>query len=101
MLPVLCGPFLIRKMFGCCPDLYVHQISRQWSIVAERLVRHHMPVTTVDELWHRIEATWTSVHAIKSLFDSIPSRLSAVITARGVVLGTVLSGSMHPNFLNI
>ncbi|GFS91913.1 hypothetical protein TNCV_1930921 [Trichonephila clavipes] len=29
MLPVLCGPFLIRKIFGCCSDPHVHQISRQ------------------------------------------------------------------------
>ncbi|GFV22810.1 hypothetical protein TNCV_2090081 [Trichonephila clavipes] len=50
-----------------------------------RLARHHTPVTTVDELWHRVEAAWTSVsiHAIQSLFGSIPRRISAAITARG------------------
>ncbi|GFW21555.1 hypothetical protein TNCV_4280721 [Trichonephila clavipes] len=31
MLPILYGPFLIRKMFGCCPGLHVHQIrSGPW-----------------------------------------------------------------------
>ncbi|GFU39616.1 hypothetical protein TNCV_1793461 [Trichonephila clavipes] len=29
MLPVLYGLSLIRKMFGFCPDLHVHQISHQ------------------------------------------------------------------------
>ncbi|GFW64954.1 hypothetical protein TNCV_392201 [Trichonephila clavipes] len=49
------------------------------------LARHHTPVPTVDELWHRIEAAWASVPvcAIQSLFDSIPKRISAVISARG------------------
>ncbi|GFW93318.1 hypothetical protein TNCV_2604361 [Trichonephila clavipes] len=35
-------------------------------MVAERLTRHHTPVTMVDELWQRVEAAWVSVpeHAI-------------------------------------
>ncbi|PRD35571.1 UNVERIFIED_CONTAM: hypothetical protein NCL1_11194 [Trichonephila clavipes] len=46
---------------------------------------HHTPVTTVDELWNGVEAAWSSVpvHAIQSLFDSIPRRITAIITARG------------------
>ncbi|GFW72335.1 hypothetical protein TNCV_703721 [Trichonephila clavipes] len=50
-----------------------------------RLARHHTPVTTVDELWHRVEAALASVpvHAIQSLFDSMPRRIIVVITARG------------------
>ncbi|GFV58323.1 odorant receptor [Trichonephila clavipes] len=45
----------------------------------------YISVTTVDEQWHRVEASWASVplHAIQSLFDSIPRRISAVILARG------------------
>ncbi|GFT45504.1 uncharacterized protein TNCV_3781401 [Trichonephila clavipes] len=60
-------------------------IEKVWSTVAERLARHHTPFTTVDELGYRVEAAWPSVlvHAIQFLFDSIPRRLSAVITARG------------------
>ncbi|GFX08030.1 transposable element Tcb2 transposase [Trichonephila clavipes] len=54
-------------------------------MVAERLARHHTPVTAVDELWHRFEAEWASVpvHALQSLFNSMPRLMSAVITARG------------------
>ncbi|GFV01135.1 hypothetical protein TNCV_1010561 [Trichonephila clavipes] len=46
------------------------------------LIRHHTPDATVDELWHRVEAAWSSVpvHAIQSLFDSMASRISAVTT---------------------
>ncbi|GFU30227.1 hypothetical protein TNCV_4447191 [Trichonephila clavipes] len=46
---------------------------------------HHTPVTTVGELQYRVEAVWSSVpvHAIQSLFDSMPRRYSPVITTRG------------------
>ncbi|GFT46782.1 odorant receptor [Trichonephila clavipes] len=56
-----------------------------WSMVAERLTRHHTTVPTVDELGHRVEAAWASipVHAIQSLFYSMPRRISAVIIDRG------------------
>ncbi|GFV52731.1 hypothetical protein TNCV_2874021 [Trichonephila clavipes] len=50
-----------------------------------RLACHHTPITTVDELWHLVEAAWASVpvHAIQSLFYSISKLISAVIMARG------------------
>ncbi|GFT29134.1 HTH_Tnp_Tc3_2 domain-containing protein [Trichonephila clavipes] len=65
-------------------------------MVAERLARHHTPVTTIDELWYRVEAAWSSVpvHAIQSLFDSMPRHISYVITARGSV-GASGSGRCH------
>ncbi|GFY18875.1 hypothetical protein TNCV_3875631 [Trichonephila clavipes] len=54
-------------------------------MVAKPLVRHHTPVTTVDELWYFVEASQSSVpvHAIQSLFDSMPKRIKAVISVRG------------------
>lgn len=65
------------------PDL--SPIENVWSMVAEQLARHNTPVTTLDELWYRVEAAWASVpvHAIQALFDSMPRRIKAVITARG------------------
>ncbi|GFV87340.1 uncharacterized protein TNCV_4033121 [Trichonephila clavipes] len=74
-----------------------------WSMVAEMLARHHTPINTVDELVHRVEATWAyvPVHAIQSLIDAMPRRISGVITLKVVVLGTDFSGSMHLNFLKI
>ncbi|GFX51230.1 hypothetical protein TNCV_2735811 [Trichonephila clavipes] len=68
-------------------------------MVTERQACHHTPVTAVDELWYGVEAVWSSVpvHAIQSPFESMPS----VITAIGGCFCTVISGSMHPNFLKI
>ncbi|GFV74692.1 hypothetical protein TNCV_1178291 [Trichonephila clavipes] len=69
-------------------------------MVAERLARHHTPVTTVDELWYCVEAAWAfvPVHAIQSLFDSMPRHISV---AEVVVLGTDFSRSTHPYSLRI
>ncbi|GFU50372.1 transposable element Tcb2 transposase [Trichonephila clavipes] len=65
------------------PDLST--IENVWFIVSKLLARHHTPVTTVDELWYHVEAalSFVPIHAIQSLFDSCPGRISAVITARG------------------
>ena len=54
-------------------------------MIVEGLADHHIPVTTVHELWHLVEAAWAavSVHAIQSLYVSIPRRITAVIAAGG------------------
>ncbi|GFV01259.1 transposable element Tcb1 transposase [Trichonephila clavipes] len=54
----------------------ISTIENVWSMVDERLSRQHTSVTTVDELWHRVEAAWASVygHALQSLFDSTHRR---------------------------
>ncbi|GFV92174.1 transposable element Tcb2 transposase [Trichonephila clavipes] len=51
------------------PDL--SSIENDWFMVAERLTGHHTPVTSVDELRHRVEAAWASLpeYAFQSLFD--------------------------------
>ncbi|GFX23331.1 hypothetical protein TNCV_4936461 [Trichonephila clavipes] len=40
-----------------------------WSMFVVQLARNHTPVTTVDDLWHDVAASWASVpvHAIQSL----------------------------------
>ncbi|GFT58151.1 hypothetical protein TNCV_723151 [Trichonephila clavipes] len=47
--------------------------------------RHNKPVTTIDKLGNCVEAAWASihVHAMQSLFDSMPRLVRAVITAIG------------------
>ncbi|GFY34766.1 uncharacterized protein TNCV_844651 [Trichonephila clavipes] len=62
---------------------------KRMFMVAEQLARQHTPITMIDELWYRVEAAWTyvPVHAIQSLFDSMPRHLSAIITARGGCFG--------------
>ncbi|GFW01909.1 uncharacterized protein TNCV_3028801 [Trichonephila clavipes] len=64
---------------------FIRPVGNVWPKATERLARHHTPVSTVDELWYRVEAAWSSVpvHVIQSLFDSMHMRISAVITARG------------------
>ncbi|GFV72197.1 hypothetical protein TNCV_995691 [Trichonephila clavipes] len=59
------------------------------NVKAGVTAHHQMSVTTVDELWHHVEAAWTSVpmHAIQSLLDSISRGISAVITLRGDCFG--------------
>ncbi|GFV82825.1 hypothetical protein TNCV_4147931 [Trichonephila clavipes] len=56
-----------------------------WSMFAQRLARD-----TPDQLWHYVEAAWTALpHGyIQSLFDSMPSRLTAVIANNGSTLTT-------------
>ncbi|GFW14758.1 hypothetical protein TNCV_1562211 [Trichonephila clavipes] len=60
-------------------SLDLSPIENARSMVAERLVRHHAAVTTVDELWLRVE----EAAAYVPLFDSMPRRISEVIIARG------------------
>ncbi|GFW65322.1 transposable element Tcb1 transposase [Trichonephila clavipes] len=39
---------------ACSSDL--SPIENAWSMVVKRLARHHTPITTVDDLWRRVEA---------------------------------------------
>ncbi|GFY33675.1 integrase catalytic domain-containing protein [Trichonephila clavipes] len=80
-LPVCNWP--LGKILEVYHDL--SPIKNVWSMVAERLPCQHTSVTTVDELWHRIEAAWASIpaHVIQSLFESMLKRISCVIIARG------------------
>ena len=63
------------------PSTYLSSIENIWSMVAERLVRYHTPVTTVDELRHLVENVWATVpvHAIQSQYNSMPRCITAVI----------------------
>ncbi|GFW77303.1 hypothetical protein TNCV_924191 [Trichonephila clavipes] len=79
ILPVLYGPFLIRKCLTVAlACTFTRYFTNKKCLVYDCRV-------TVDELWYRVEAAWTSepVHATQFLFDSMPRRISAVITARG------------------
>ncbi|GFV12747.1 transposable element Tcb1 transposase [Trichonephila clavipes] len=75
------------------PDLL--PIENVWSMVAE------WPVPTVNEVWHRVEAAWASVsiHAIQSLFNSMPRSISAVITAKNGCFGYRFLEIYAPKFL--
>ncbi|GFU89014.1 transposable element Tcb1 transposase [Trichonephila clavipes] len=65
------------------PDL--SPIENMWSMVAERLTKMTPPAATPDQLWQCVEATWSAVpqQHIRSLFESIPRRVAAVISSNG------------------
>ncbi|CAL1298246.1 unnamed protein product [Larinioides sclopetarius] len=69
-------------------------------MVGERLARHHTPVTTVDELWYRVEAARAAipVHAIQSLFDSMTKSMRAVISRGGGCSGKIMSSEDAETF---
>ncbi|GFY32964.1 uncharacterized protein TNCV_2877131 [Trichonephila clavipes] len=82
MLPVLYRPFLIRKMMGCCHRLYVHQISRQqktscpwlpsdWLVTICESLRLMRCGIVLKQHGH----LYLLVHAIQSLFDSMPRHM--------------------------
>ncbi|GFU04629.1 uncharacterized protein TNCV_4377131 [Trichonephila clavipes] len=87
---------------------YISGVLRPVALPFIRVLRNPI-FKQVDELWYRFEPTWSTVpvHAIQSLFDSMPKRISAVIVvllhwlAELVVFGTDFLGSMQPNFLQI
>ncbi|GFY36293.1 transposable element Tcb1 transposase [Trichonephila clavipes] len=65
------------------PDL--SPIENMWSMVAQRLTQITPPAATPDQLWQRVEAAWSVVpqEHTQSLFESMPSRVAAVISNNG------------------
>ncbi|GFW21360.1 transposable element Tcb1 transposase [Trichonephila clavipes] len=65
------------------PDL--SPIENMWSMVAQRLTQITSPAATPDQLWQRVEATWSAVpqEHIQNLFESIPRRVAVVISNNG------------------
>ncbi|GFS57772.1 transposable element Tcb1 transposase [Trichonephila clavipes] len=68
---------------ACSSDL--SPIENMWSMVAQRLTQITPPAATADQLWQRGEAAWSAVpqEHIRSLFESIPRRVAAVISSNG------------------
>ncbi|GFV96760.1 transposable element Tcb1 transposase [Trichonephila clavipes] len=65
------------------PDL--SPIENMWSMVAQRLIQITPPAATPDQLWQRVEASWSAVpqEPILSLFESMSRRVAAVISNNG------------------
>ncbi|GFV74791.1 transposable element Tcb1 transposase [Trichonephila clavipes] len=65
------------------PDLSA--IENMWSMVAQRLTQITLPDATPDQLWQRVEATWSAVpqEHIQSLYESMPRRVAVVISDNG------------------
>ncbi|GFX23187.1 transposable element Tcb1 transposase [Trichonephila clavipes] len=69
------------------PDLSPKENIR--SMVAQRLTQITPPAATPDQLWQRVEATWSAVpqEHIQSLFESMPRLVAAVISYNGSYSG--------------
>ncbi|GFV87050.1 transposable element Tcb1 transposase [Trichonephila clavipes] len=65
------------------PDL--SPIENMWSMVAQLLTLITPPVATPDHFWQRVEAAWSVVpqEHIQNLFESMPRRVTAVISNNG------------------
>ncbi|GFX81442.1 transposable element Tcb1 transposase [Trichonephila clavipes] len=66
-------------------SLDLSPIENMWSMVAQRLTQSTSPAFTPDQLWQRVEAAWSSVpqEHIQSLFESMPRRVTLVISNIG------------------
>ncbi|GFU68237.1 transposable element Tcb1 transposase [Trichonephila clavipes] len=55
------------------------------SMIAQRLTLIIPPAAVPDQLWQRVEASWSVVpqEHIQSLFESMPRRVAAVISNNG------------------
>ncbi|GFY11498.1 transposable element Tcb1 transposase [Trichonephila clavipes] len=65
------------------PDL--SPIENMWSLVAQRLTQITPPAATPDQLWQRVEVSWSALpqEHILSLFESMPRRVETVISNNG------------------
>ncbi|GFS48006.1 transposable element Tcb1 transposase [Trichonephila clavipes] len=65
------------------PDM--SHIEHVWDLVGRRLASDPRPAGSKDELLLRIQAIWNSLPQadIQNLFDSVPRRIVALISARG------------------
>ncbi|GFV54292.1 HTH_Tnp_Tc3_2 domain-containing protein [Trichonephila clavipes] len=54
-------------------------------MVAQRLTQITPPAATPDQLWQRVEAAWSAEpqEHIQRLFESMPRRVTAVISNNG------------------
>ncbi|GFW71593.1 transposable element Tcb1 transposase [Trichonephila clavipes] len=66
-------------------SLDLSSIENTWSMGAQRLTQITPTAATPDQLWHRVEASWSAVpqEHIQSLFESMPRRVAVVISNNG------------------
>ncbi|GFX44698.1 transposable element Tcb1 transposase [Trichonephila clavipes] len=78
-------------------------IESMWFMVAPRLTHITPPAATLDQLWKRVEATWSAVpqEHIQSLFESMMRRVAVVNCNNGgysvwlmILAGTTLHRSL-------
>ncbi|KAI1008097.1 hypothetical protein K3495_g144 [Podosphaera aphanis] len=66
------------------PDL--NPIGHLWSLVKRQLGQYQEPPKGMHELWARVEEVWHKIdkETCQNLIESMPSRVAAVLKAKGV-----------------
>ncbi|GFU87615.1 transposable element Tcb1 transposase [Trichonephila clavipes] len=64
---------------------YISEIENMWSMVAQQSTQITPLAATPDPLWQRVKAAWSTEpqEHIQSLFESMPKRVSVVISNNG------------------
>lgn len=65
------------------PDL--NPIEHLWSFIKRKLGMYPQEPTSIHELWNRVQQEWNAIpdSLCKSLIESLPRRINAVIKAKG------------------
>ncbi|UYV70367.1 hypothetical protein LAZ67_7002704 [Cordylochernes scorpioides] len=85
--------FFVNRQIELLPwparSLDLSPIENMWFMVAQRLTQITSPAATPDQLWQRVETAWSAVpqEHIQSLFESMPRRVTAVISNNGSYSG--------------
>ncbi|GFV01034.1 hypothetical protein TNCV_1009551 [Trichonephila clavipes] len=58
---------------SCYDATYLSTLENVWPMAAERLACRHTPVTSVDELGHRVEAAWASIYTCACAYHPFAS----------------------------
>ncbi|GFY00331.1 transposable element Tcb1 transposase [Trichonephila clavipes] len=82
-VPDFCSAQNMQLLPWPVSSLYILPIKHVWVSVGRRLVRDPRPVVSKDEIFLRIQAICNSLPQadIQNLFNSIPCRLAALISA--------------------
>jgi hypothetical protein len=66
------------------PDL--NPIEHLWAILKRRLNQYERPPSGILELWERVQVEWEKIDkdVCRSLVESMPKRVEAVLKARGL-----------------
>jgi transposase len=77
-------PFEVMKFPAQSPDL--NPIENLWALLKQRLNRYETPPSGMIELWDRVKSEFYNISTEEclKLYESMPSRIDAVLKAKGM-----------------
>ncbi|GFU36136.1 transposable element Tcb1 transposase [Trichonephila clavipes] len=77
--------FFVNHQIELTPSPDLSPIENTWFMVAQRLAQITPPAATPDQIWKRVESSWSAVpqEFIRSVFESMPRRVAEVISNNG------------------